>query len=67
MNKNREYPNCRVIISGEEYTGSECEFIHCKIGDSKRLKCPQCNQKCDRDFNAARKILLKKMSLIFRD
>jgi putative transposase len=37
INKAREYPNCRVIICGEEYTSqtySECGY-HCKIGGSK--------------------------------
>jgi putative transposase len=70
MNKAREYPNCRVIICGEEYTSqtcSECGYLHRKIGGSKKFKCPGCNQESDRDFNAARNILLKNMSLVFRD
>jgi putative transposase len=70
MNKAREYPNCRVIIFSEEYTSqtcSECGFILCKIGGSKKFKCPGCQQKSDRDFNAARNILLKNMSLVFRN
>jgi putative transposase len=70
INKARKYPNCRVIICGEEYTSqtcSECGYLHRKIGGSKKFKCPGCNQKSDRDFNAARNILLKNMSLVFRD
>jgi putative transposase len=70
MNKAREYPNCRVIISGEEYTSqtcSECGYLHRKIGGSKKFKCPGCNQESDKDFNAARNILLKNMILGFRD
>jgi putative transposase len=70
MNKAREYPNCRVIICGEEYTSqtcSECGYLHRKIGGAKESKCPGCNQESDRDFNAARNILLKNMSLVFRD
>jgi putative transposase len=70
MNKAREYPNCRVIICGEEYTSqtcSECGYLHRKIGGSKKFKCPGCNQESDRDFNAARNILLKNMILGFRD
>jgi putative transposase len=70
MSKAREYPNCRVIICGEEYTSqtcSECGYLHRKIGGSKKFKCPRCNQQSDRDFNAARNILLKNMSLVFRD
>jgi putative transposase len=70
MNKAREYPNCRVIICGEEYTSqtcSECGYLHRKIGGSKKFKCPGCHQESDRDFNAARNILLKNMILGFRD
>jgi putative transposase len=70
MNKAREYPNCRVIICGEEYTSqtcSECGYLHRKIGGSKKFKCPRCNQEFDRDFNAARNILLKNMIVGFRD
>jgi putative transposase len=66
MNKAREYPNCRVIFCSEEYTSqtcSECEYLYSKIGDSKKFKCPGCNQESDRDFNAARNILLKESSL----
>jgi putative transposase len=61
MNKAREYPNCQVIICGE------CGYLHRKIGGSKKFKCSGCNQESDRDFNAARNILLKNMSLVFRD
>jgi putative transposase len=70
MNKAREYPNCRVIICGEEYTSqtcSECGYLHRKIGGLKKFKCPGCNQESERDFNAARHILLKNMNLVFRD
>jgi transposase len=61
MNKAKEYPNCGVIIC------SECGYLYRKIGGSKKFKCPGYNQESDRDFNAARNILLKNMSLIFRD
>jgi transposase len=70
MNKAREYPNCRVIICGEEYTSqicSECGYLYCKIGSAKEFKCPGCHQESDRDFNSARNILLKNMILGFRD
>jgi putative transposase len=59
-----------IIICGEEYTSqtcSKCGYLHRKIGGSKKFKCPGCNQESDRDFNAARNILLKNMSLVFRD
>jgi putative transposase len=70
MNKAREYPNCRVIICGEEHTiqtCSECGYLHNKIEGAKKFKYPQCNQDFDRDFNAARNILLRNMILVFRD
>jgi putative transposase len=70
MNKAREYASCRVIICGEEYTSqtcSECGYLHRKIGSSKKLKCPGCHQESDRNFNAARNILLKSMILGFKD
>jgi putative transposase len=59
MNKTREYPNCRVISK----TCSECGYLHCNIGGSKKFKCPQCHQESDRDVNAARNILLKESNL----
>jgi putative transposase len=70
MNKAREYPNCRVIICGEEYssqTCSECGYLLRKIGSSKEFKCPGCHQESDKGFNAARNILFKIMILAFRD
>jgi transposase len=70
MNKARDYPNCRVIIFGEEYTSqtcSQCGYLHRKIGGAKKFKCPGCHQESDKDFNAARNILLKNMILAFRD
>jgi transposase len=66
VNKAREHPNCRVIICGEEYTSQtcrECGYLHRKIGGAKEFKCPGCNQESDRDFNAARNILLKGSNL----
>jgi transposase len=65
MNKAREYPNCRVIIWGEEYisqTCSECGYLHRKVGGAKKFKFPGCNQS-DRNFKAARNILLKESNL----
>ncbi|HWU42665.1 MAG TPA: transposase, partial [Bdellovibrio sp.] len=62
MNKAREYPNCRVILCGEEYTSKtcgECGFLHHKLGSSKVFKCPGCKQESDRDRNGSRNILLK--------
>jgi putative transposase len=65
INKAREYPNCRVIICSEEHTSqtcSECEYLHRKIGGSKKLKCPGYNQ----ESNPASNILLKESNLYRR-
>ncbi len=70
MNKTSEYPNCIIIICGEKCTSktySECGSLRPNLGGSKKFKCPQCNQKSDRDFNGARAILLKNMSLVFNN
>jgi transposase len=66
MNKARECPNFQVIICGKEYTSQTCNeygYLHRKMGGAKEFKCPGCNQKYDRDFNAARNILLKESNL----
>lgn len=40
-------------------TCNEGRFLHPSLGGAKMSKCPQCNQKFDKDFNAAESILLK--------
>jgi putative transposase len=70
MNKAKEYPNCRVIICGEEYISQTCSefgYLHRKIGGAKKFKYPEWHQESDRDFNATRNILLKNMILCCRD
>lgn len=65
INNNREYPTCRVIICVEEYTNKTCSgygSLYPNLESTRLFKFPQCNQKPDRDFKAARNILLKNMS-----
>lgn len=38
-------------------TCSHCDFIHFKLGDKRIFKCPRCNTKIHRDYNAAINIL----------
>ena len=51
-----------VVDVTEEYTSktcSKCGHIHCKLGGSKKFKCPECGHTLDRDLNGAFNILLK--------
>ena len=62
INKTREHPRCQVILCNEAYTSktcSECGHLHPTLGSSKTFKCPACSQTSDRDYNAARNILLR--------
>jgi transposase len=62
LHKAREYPNCKVILVTEEYTTmtcGKCGFLKKNIGKNKVYNCDKCNSIFDRDFNAARNILIK--------
>lgn len=62
INKAREYPGCSVIICNEAYTSKtcgECGVMHETLGGNKEFRCKSCGQRSDRDFNAARNILLR--------
>lgn len=61
MNKTRGCPNCRAIIC------SKCGSLNLNLEGAKALKCPQCNQKSDKDFNTDKDFLLNTTSLGFRD
>lgn len=44
--KSREYPDCKVLICGEEFTSKtcgSCGFLHQKLGGNKIFKCPNCD------------------------
>ena len=67
INKSREYPWCKVIICDEQYTSKTCG--HCgvikqNLNSSKIFKCSSCHVTIDRDFNGARNILLRYMTLL---
>jgi putative transposase len=62
INKCREYPNRKVIVVDESYTSKtcgHCGWINWNLGANKTYCCQQCKIVIDRDFNAARNILIK--------
>jgi len=58
--------SCQVIICDEHYTSKTCgscgELRH-KFGKNKAFLCPQGHYEADREFNAARNILLGDLTL----
>ncbi len=65
--KAREYPGCQVIICDEAYTSKtcgQCGTIKDNLGGNKVYKCAHCHMIMDRDFNGARNVLLKYLSMI---
>jgi transposase len=56
----------KVIETTEEYTSKtcgKCGRVNGELGSSKIFKCSECLYETDRDFNGARNILLKNLSL----
>lgn len=55
-----------VVECDEAYTSKTCGvcgWIHDKLGGNKTFKCDSCGYAADRDFNGARNILLRYISL----
>lgn len=66
VDKAREYPWVKVIITEEPWTSKTCGycgFIHHNLGSSKTFNCPSCKQTSDRDIHAARNILLRYLTI----
>ncbi len=66
LDKQREFPWCKVIICDEVYTSKtcgNCGKVHPNLGRKKTFHCPFCKVKMDRDANAARNILLRYLTL----
>ncbi len=64
--KQREYPDCTVVVCDEAYTSKtcgSCGHIHANLGGAKRFRCPHCTFELDRDVNGARNILLRYLTL----
>ena len=68
LHRAKRESDCTVIICDEAYTSKTCGAcgkINDKLGGSKVFKCPQlgCDHVADRDFDAARKILIRYLVL----
>lgn len=66
--KASEYSGRNILSVTEEYTSktcSACGHLHQTLGGNKTFRCPSCSYKTDRDWNGARNIYLKNMSLLF--
>lgn len=54
--------NKQIISASEDYTSKtcgNCGSLNYKLQSSKNFKCPLCKVEMDRDYNAARNILIK--------
>ena len=55
-----------IYIVNESYTSktcSNCGWTNDKLGSSKSFECLKCRIKMDRDFNGARGIYMRQLSL----
>jgi transposase len=62
--------NRKVILCNEAWTSKTCTgcgTLNNTLGTKKLFKCPSCELCIDRDFNGARNILLRVLSIIGRD
>jgi putative transposase len=63
--KARQFDHTHVVVDVDEaYTSKtcgQCGRLHHKLGASKHFRCGYCDFEGDRDFNAARNILMKFM------
>jgi len=62
LNKEREFPWCKVVICDEAYTSKtcgRCGTLNNALGSSKTFVCNECESIFDRDANGARNILLR--------
>jgi transposase len=65
LNKQREYPWCRVKVVSETYTSktcTNCGYLKQNLYSSKDFVCDRCHIHIDRDANGARNILLKHLT-----
>ena len=66
QNKAKSFPEVRVIETTEEYTSKtcgQCGKINDKLGGSKTFSCKACGFCSDRDFNGARNILIRHLTV----
>lgn len=61
------YTNVKVRICNEAYTSKtcgRCGFIKNNLGGAEVFKCSNCNLRADRDYHAARNILLRNLPFL---
>ena len=66
LDKAREFPWCKVIVTSEEYTSKTCGVCgHVKtdLGGNKDFVCAKCGFHSDRDHNGARNVMLRYLTL----
>jgi len=66
LQRARRVENCSVVLCDEYDTSKtcgKCGHKNHELGASKTFKCPVCTHIADRDFNAARNILLRFMAM----
>ena len=66
ISKAREYPHVRIQETTEEYTSKTCGGCgvqNNKLGGSKNFACGSCAFRSDRDFNGARNILIRHLTV----
>lgn len=69
LDKIKKYPGKKVVIVDEAYTSKtcvNCGRIHEKLGGNKNFCCPSCKIRYDRDFGAAKGIMLRFLSIEHR-
>jgi len=65
--KSCQYPWVKIVEVTEEYTSKTCGVcgnFHETLGANKTFSCPTCSFSIDRDWNAARNIYLKNITLL---
>ena len=65
-NKAKSFPGVCVIETTEEFTSKtcgQCGKINAKLGSSKTFSCGACDFRSDRDFNGARNIMIRHLTV----
>ena len=65
-NKAKSFPEVCVIETTEEFTSKtcgQCGKINDKLGSSKTFSCGACGFRSDRDFNGARNIMIRHLTV----
>lgn len=66
LDKSRSFSDCKVIECDEHYTSKTCGVcgeLNNALGGCKTFSCKTCGYQTDRDFNGARNVLLRYLSI----